>query len=315
MPIYNRTPFHAKPLLPEALRDGITQLWFRKGIQQFGDLYEAGVLDSFRGLRDRYGLNGRHFFKCMQIRHYIQTEQGGRLLPFIIEQSLDEMLHGKEGVKGLVSHFYSHISRLLDTKVLLVRGKWEADLNCTFDDEEWMELCERVLHFSFNTRHTLTQFQMMHRTYYTPERLHQIFPTVSQYCPRCKTEVGSLLHMFWSCSLLSNYWDEVMRNVSKISEVTLPFEPRLVLLGDMSMLPERFNKRTVRFIRIALITAIKCIALKWKDEHPPPPSLWLKELASCVPSEQIMYNLRHRPDIFDGIWRKLIDFMEVVLDG
>lgn len=309
LPIYDLTPFHANPLLPEALRDGVTQSWFRKGIQSFGDLYKDGELDSFRGLRDRYDLDGRHFFKFMQIRHYIQTEQGGRLLP-ITKQPLDKMLHSKKEVKGLVSYAYSHISRLLGARVLPVRGKWEADLNYTFDDDEWADLCEKALHFSFNTRHLLTQFKMMHRTYYTPERLNRISPTISQYCPRCKTGVGSLLHMFWSCSLLSNYWDEVLRNVSKITEITLPFEPRLVLLGDTSMLPGQCNRRTVRFIRIALITAIKCIALKWKDEHPPPPSLWLKELTSCVPSEKIMYNLRQRPDIFEGIWRKLIDFVE-----
>ena len=65
---------------------------------------------------------------------------------------------------------------------------------------------------------------------------------------------------------------------------------------------------TIRLIKIALATANKCIALKWKDELPPPTSLWFRELTSCIPSERIMYNLKQKSEDFEGIWRKLIDF-------
>ena len=44
-PLYNLTPFHANPLLPKALRDGVTQVWFTKGIKTFGDLYKDGALE------------------------------------------------------------------------------------------------------------------------------------------------------------------------------------------------------------------------------------------------------------------------------
>lgn len=96
--------------------------------------------------------------------------------------------------------------------------------------------------------------------------------------------------------------------MSTITKINIPPEPRLALLGDTTILPVQGNK--IRFIRIALATANKCIALKWKDEHPPPPSLWLSELTSCIPNERIMYNLRQRPNVFEGIWHNLIDFVE-----
>lgn len=70
-PLYNYTPFHANPLLPQALRDGITQIYFTKGIKTFGDLYEGGVLKSFEDLTNQYSLNKKQFFKFLQVKHYI----------------------------------------------------------------------------------------------------------------------------------------------------------------------------------------------------------------------------------------------------
>ena len=151
-----------------------------------------------------------------------------------------------------------------------------------FEDADWTEPCEKAQHFSYNRKHILNQYNLIHRVYHTPERLHNISQTISQYCPRCKSKVVSLLHMFWSCSQLCIYWETLLRTISKIAKTNIPSEPMLTLLRDTSMLPVRDNK--IRFIRIALTKTNKCMYLKWKSEHPPSPSLWLSELTSCNPN-------------------------------
>ena len=294
--------------MPEALRDGITQVWFRKGIKTFGDLYSGGVLKSFADLKEKYDLDNRHFFKFFQIRNYIITEQGGNLLS-IKQLPMDSILRKKMGAKGLVSHIYTGINNLSEKEELRVKNKWETDLNYRFDSEKWADLCEKVQHFSFSNKHILTQFNLLHRIYFTPERMHRIDCTRSQYCPRCKVEIGSLVHMFWSCSKLSGYWKGVLGALSRIVRITIPYDPKLTLLGDTSLMP-RCTNHILRLVKIALATANKCIALKWKDETPPQTSLWFRELTSCIPSEQIMYNLKEKPEDFERIWRKLIDFNE-----
>ncbi len=91
--------------------------------------------------------------------------------------------------------------------------------------------------------------------------------------------------------------------------MNIPPEPRLILLGDTSPVPRHDNNK-IRLLKIAYATANKCIALKWKDEHPPMSTLWLNNLTSCIPSERIMYNLKQKPDDFEGIWHNLINYME-----
>lgn len=136
---------------------------------------------------------------------------------------------------------YTGINSLLEKEQLKVREKWEADLFRNFEDAEWTELCEMAQRFSYNSKHVLTQYNLIHRVYHTPERLHNISQTISQYCPRCKSQVGSLLQMFWSCPQLSSYWEKLLRTISKIAKTYIPSEPRLTLLGDKSMLSVRGN--------------------------------------------------------------------------
>ena len=70
------------------------------------------------------------------------------------------------------------------------------------------------------------------------------------------------------------------------------------------------NKNQLKFIRIALITANKCIATHWKDVLPPIFGRWTNELASCIPSEKIMYNLKGKPREFQKIWGGFLTYLD-----
>lgn len=71
--IYEQTPFYNNPILPKALRDGITFSWFNKGIKTFGNLYREGELLSFQQLASHFQLPQTNFFKYLQVRYYIAT--------------------------------------------------------------------------------------------------------------------------------------------------------------------------------------------------------------------------------------------------
>lgn len=75
LPLYNNTPFHNNPGLPEILRDGLTQFWYKKGIQVFGDLNEEEILMTFEQLRTKFSLSIKHFFKYFlgETLHYYIT--------------------------------------------------------------------------------------------------------------------------------------------------------------------------------------------------------------------------------------------------
>ena len=210
------------------------------------------------------------------------------------------------GVRGFISYTYSGIYQIIGWELLGVKRKWEEDLECNFEEAEWESLCIGSQYFSFNSRHKIIQYSLIHRIYYTPDRLHRIKPQYSEFCPRCKTGTGTLIHMFWSCPCLNTSWISIVNELSDIIGTTIPTEPRIILLGDTSMI--KVNKNKLKFIRIALIIANKCIAMQWKDEHPPTSARWTDELASCLPNEKIMYNLKGKPGEFKKIWGGFLTF-------
>lgn len=169
-------------------------MWFTKGIKTFGGLFKDGSFQTFEDLSFQYGLLRTHFFKYLQVRHFVISEQGSRLQT-LGELALDKLVRDKQGVRGFISYIYSGIIRFIGQKVLGVKRKWEKDLECNFEEVDWEDLCTRSQNFSFNARHKITQYSLIHRIYYTPDRLHRIKPQYSQFCPRCKTEVGTMIHV------------------------------------------------------------------------------------------------------------------------
>lgn len=133
------------------------------------------------------------------------------------------------------------------------------------------------------------QFNILHRVYFTPERLYKITSKYLTFFPRCKTGVCTVMYMFLSCPELSNYWKDIIQILSQVTNMTVPLDPSLILLGDDSVLPVNICSKT-RFIQLAVIAANKCTAIIWKSDTPPSKQMWLKELSSYIPSDRITYN-------------------------
>lgn len=149
------------------------------GIKTFGDLYENNILKSFEQLKDTFNLPAAHFFKYLQVRHFICSQQGGHPTP-LESPVTDTILKGIQRPKGMVSIIYSRILDLLANKTLKSRAKWEQDLGFTFKDCDWEALCSAAQNFSHNSRHRLLQVNLIHRVYFTPERLHKMYSTISE---------------------------------------------------------------------------------------------------------------------------------------
>lgn len=174
---------------------------------------------------------------------------------------------------------------LLAISMLKSRVTWEQYLEHTFRDNEWEAKCAGAQNISYSSSHKLLQLNLVHRIYYTPERLHRMNSAISETCPRCKTDRSNLMHMFWSCKKWTHYSDSILDVLKKVTRVEIPHSPRLALLGDVTALTVG-RRIYIHFIKLAFIAGNKCIVIMWKSELPPPVSLWLKEVASYMASDK-----------------------------
>jgi len=68
----------------------------------------------------------------------------------------------------------------------------------------------------------------------------------------------------------------------------------------------------MKLTEIVLTIAKKCIALKWKADTDVPIGLWLSEICSCLPLENITYSMRSKGELFDKIWKPLLNYINIV---
>ena len=139
----------------------------------------------------------------------------------------------------------------------------------------------------------------MSRWYRTPVVLNQIFPQVSNLCWRCQKEEGTLLHIFWNCEGVKDFWKMVSEVVEEITEMSLGENPATFLLMDIPISVEKYKTSLVRHL---LITAKACIPVLWKSNISPSRPQWFAKITEIQHMENLTMALREQEDTFREIW-------------
>ncbi len=125
--------------------------------------------------------------------------------------------------------------------------------------------CPRIL------PHQLIHFKLIHKAYATPYVLHRMKRLPTPLCILCNSNtVGTYMHMFFDCPLISKFWDKVFLTVSELCDRFIPKRPSICLLNDDSDL--NLNVYQCRIFHTALTAAKKVIFVMplWRERtHTP----------------------------------------------
>lgn len=117
--------------------------------------------------------------------------------------------------------------------------KWESDLSRTFPKEH-------ILYFahcsSIASRFQEVGFKVLIRWYRVPTLLHKIYSLVPSTCWRCQQPDGSLLHIFWTCSLVCPFWDAIRQLVFRLTDISLA-DDRVQCLLQLTPISRRQYKK------------------------------------------------------------------------
>ncbi|KAF7245551.1 LINE-1 retrotransposable element ORF2 protein [Varanus komodoensis] len=94
-----------------------------------------------------------------------------------------------------------------------------------------------------------------------------MFPNMSNRCWKCKHDVGTFSHMWWTCEYVKKYWIKIHKRLEEMLQKPLAFKPEIFLLG---IVPENISKQEMYLI-LHLITVAK-IALAQYRKKPNPMS-------------------------------------------
>lgn len=234
----------------------------------------------------------------LQIRHFLNAKESresySRNLTFFESLCIREPPQ-----RHLISTLYSMMFTSTLPNDDLAAKAWEQELNKTFSTEEW-ESINNLIHSA--SRNVMTQengFKIRSRWYRTPVVLHKIFPQTSDRCWRCDQNTGSLLHIWWSCPILSEYWKGVHNITTKVTGHALEFDPACLLLHHTQGSPDAYRKSTA----IHMINAAKlCIPQRWKNTSPPTLRDWLLKIEKISEMEELVHIAQERYTTYMKTW-------------
>ena len=133
-----RAPVHAPIWQNHAFLTSLTDTafreWSRGGIVSIKELYVNEQLSSFEQLQSKYSLTKPHFFRHLQLRHYVQQVIKS-YKPLSGDNALFKSLLGSPDAKHLILNLVCYFSSNLDTSTVKMKQAWESELNVEIGDD------------------------------------------------------------------------------------------------------------------------------------------------------------------------------------
>lgn len=124
-----------------------------------------------------------------------------------------------------------------------------------------------------------TNFKLLSRWYRCLTVLHRMYPNISDLYWHWHSAKGSLLHIWWECPSVHDFWSMVLQFYTQATGVIVPNMPQITLL---SILPGSYKSVKKGLFRHWLTAARAVIPRYWRLVHAPPLIEWVMEmLLSC----------------------------------
>ena len=301
-------PVSQNPNFKPSIMDSAFQLWSDRGIISINYLYDNCTFMSFTDLSAKFQLPSSHLFCFFQIRHFVQKN----CLDFPNhppQTLLDTLLILKPNQSGNISHICITLDSIISDFPQQTRKLWKQDLG-HIEDDQWDNILELVHNSSICARHGLIQCKLIHRTYYTNHRLSKIYPNVVDACNRCNQCPADLIHMFWSCPKLADFWSTIFNTLHMVS-YSFVADPHP--LSALIWYPFTWQHS----VSWSTTLARRLILRNWKQALPPSYDRCIREVLYNLKLERLRFSLRGSFRKFDKIWNPLlsiIDSLDIIPD-
>lgn len=233
-------------------------------------LFLDGQLIPFQNIAPRFPNRTIPFFHYLQIRHFLNRTKP--LSKWYRDYTPFEALcTSSVPLRHLISVVYSLLFSDCNPKAKKISQQWEGEVSLDLPKEEWERSYDHIHKGLITVSSQKNGYKIYSRWYRTPEKIHKYHPQVSPQCWRCDTAIA---HIWWDCTILQPFWQEVHCLIVRITTYTPDFTPAQYLLHHTSI-PYSACKKS---LTLHLINAAKqCLPLHWKSPNPPTIADWYPE--------------------------------------
>lgn len=293
-----------------SITDRAFSMWSDRGIMSMYDLFYDNVFIAFEQLVQKFNIPRAHFFRYLQLRNFVACNVN--LFPSCPSPSfLDEIFKCKPDSKRVVSVLYALLHTQKQASLESLRNKWQEDLGEQIPDEHWEEIIDRICSTSICLKHSVIQFKIVHRLHWSKTRLCKVKADLDPVCDRCRREPATLIHMFWSCATLRNFWESIFNTLSRVCGTSLEPCPFIALFG-VALREANLTRPQTNMIAFCTLLARRMILQKWKDASPPVYGHWIREVTYYIQLEKIRYTIKGSIRKFSVAWQPFLNFLKNV---
>lgn len=118
-----------------------------------------------------------------------------------------------------------------------------------------------------------------------------------------------MLHIFWECPGLKEFWTMVAETVKTITGVSLGENLAAFLLHDTPLSNEKYKNSLLKH----LLTAAKaCIPALWRSTTPPTRSHWFARITEIQQMENLTMTLKEQDEKYRKIWTPYFYYREQI---
>lgn len=163
--------------------------------------------------------------------------------------------------------------------------EWNSFLN----EEAWEQLCEIQWKTSNSTLWREFCWKNLIMFFITPVQKRH-YTNSSVRWRQCRSLEANHFHIFWSCSLLLPFWQEVYTILERVFQVDIPFG--FVSLYLEALLLENVTSKDKYLLQILTTAWRKTITKKWLKPERPTVDEWIGIVYDIFKMERITFAIR-----------------------
>lgn len=144
------------------------------------------------------------------------------------------------------------------------------------------------------------QCKILHRCFWTNQKMAKIFPDVNPNCNRCGATPANHIHMFWSCTKLIPFWQNIFTLISSVIGKSVQPCPLLGVFGTSHKIG--LSKTESDCIAFITLLARRIILFKWKESLPPTYMQWVNDFLFFLKLVKIKFSQWGNIKAFYELW-------------
>ena len=194
------------------------------------------------------------FYRFLQMRNRLQTIMKDTDLSNLENGNMKMFVSAYKGVSNnkIISRIYNCFSNKKSEEAFYIKEKWDRESNRVLSKEEWHMACQAQWKTTSSLIWREFSWKTLVRFFITP--LQKRHRTGSSLCwRRCQCTEAGHHHVFWSCPVLTDYWQNIHQTLEEVFRFTIPFRFDVLYLGNV---PQSVRS-TDRALMLTLLTASK----------------------------------------------------------